>query len=100
MWQQEQTTIKALNQFRDIGAHINTTTATNSSTLNNRADTAANAIARIDGLPLSAKQKTHQIRTRGLPKALDGCEVAKLAEKATKALDNDDKEFHQQENKA
>ena len=80
IWRCSQTTIKVLNQFRDLGAHINVTNAAQSITINTRSIEAADAVNKLNRLPLSQKQKTHQARTRCLPKGLHGVETAKLGE--------------------
>ena len=77
IWKYSDTTIRVVNNFRDLRAHLNLTTLIASTTLNNRIACNTNAVYRVARLPLPYERKADIIRTRCHPSALFGVEASK-----------------------
>ena len=69
--------IQVLNNFRDLGAHVNTSMSLNSATLNQRFKDVITIVTRLGWLPLDHAAKAHQVRSRCIPKAAYGAEASK-----------------------
>ena len=66
--------VKVMLDFRDLGAHLNTTARTTGATLTARLTKALRTFRITNYLPIDTKQKYQALRTKGLPYALYGCE--------------------------
>ena len=79
-------TIQVLTQFRDGGATIATHGKMHSDTLQAGVVDTTTQVTKLHRVPISKREQATAIRTRSLPKALYGCEVASVAPATLKAL--------------
>ena len=81
------TTVAVLNDMRDLGAHFNSTSQRRyGTTLTTRMRKAAAATKRLGRTRTTYKSEAMIIRTKMLPKALYGCELAPVNESALRGL--------------
>ena len=96
MWQKPKDKIKVVLSFRDLGAHVNTTSSINSTTLNDRVTESTTATYKLDKLPVTHEEKANGIRARIMPKAVYGAEVARPSEDKQKKLRDCHEKYHLQ----
>ena len=77
-WHEIETTIEAVKDFRDLGAHLSTRASTRSPTLNKRRDNALQQLRRLKYCPATVEAKAKAIATKTFAAAFYGIEVAQL----------------------
>ena len=80
-------TIKVVNHFRDLGAHISLDHTNTNTTMASRLQRATQWVKRLRGLPITHAQKVATIRTMVLPAALYGAEVGHCPRADLQALE-------------
>ncbi len=69
IWSKTGTKIKVIQNARDLGSHLSTTSVMSGSTLTDRINSAIETVNRIRFTPFSYKTKAHLIRAAGIPNA-------------------------------
>ncbi len=86
MWDEHGLRIPTVNNFRDIGTHLNLSAANNGKTLTDRMIKARHMTNRLRWIPISLKDKEHIILANILPAGLYVVEAAWVNKSTLKAL--------------
>ena len=78
--------IPVKNHFRDLGTHLNVSSAKVATTVNRRFLVARQMAQRLRWMPLSQVQKEHYVRANILPAALYGAEAADVSKASMRGL--------------
>ena len=78
-WRRIQTKIPVINDYRDVGAHLNATKVRKvGTTLSKRMQAATSSTERLNFFRAPYEQKGHIIRAKMLAKGLYGCETSPI----------------------
>ena len=86
IWDDKHTKIPTINNFRDIGTHLNLTNNNNGKTITDRINKARQMAVRLKWLPIDNTFKEKIILANVLPAALYGAEAAHVNKSSMKAL--------------
>ncbi len=85
-WDGQGLQIPSINNFRDIGTHVNLTATNNGKTLTDRMSKARHSTNRLRWLPLPLEFKQKIVQANILPAGLYGCEAAWVNKSCLKAF--------------
>ena len=85
-WDDKQTKIPTINNFRDIGTHLNLTSNNNGKIITDRMNKGRQMVVRLKWLPIDSTFKEKIILANVLPAALYGAEAAHVNKSSMKAF--------------